>query len=597
MKNRLLLLYLSGYFVPPIAWNFFINFGRIFDGTQYGAILANPAQYVMGTVLLTVFMILLNRNLMTPRLCSRIPRFYLASLILYCALVPNAGLWGIPEVERFQIVFSNLFCIPIISLFTVPHIIMTTKGLEKYVNANKWTLDKKLMSLKTKLAIGSLFTIFGAVFLLFIFNLVVGRSFGGDVNVSLLVARNLTVLLISLGIATLNFTMLISQLSVPINQAVTVLRDIAQGEGDISRRLSIYSQDEIGEMARYLNSTLDKITALVIAIRNQTGALSGIGSELSASTSESGNAVSKINAAINDVRIRATQQTESVASTNRSMLSITERIKVLDGRIDEQATGVTQSSSSIEEMLANIASVTATLSSNAENVSGLAHESDEGRSSLQEVSDRIREIARESEGLLEISGVIERIASQTNLLSMNAAIEAAHAGASGRGFAVVADEIRKLAETSATQSKSISASLKKIKNGMNAISQSTDDVLNRFESINERIKTVSDRELGIKNAMDEQGSGSNEILLAVGQLNEITSRVKEDSAEMLHGGQEVLSESKTLEGISLQVSASMAAMATSIEQISAEMAHVDNIAKRNNESVAALSAELGRFKT
>ncbi|WP_461252397.1 methyl-accepting chemotaxis protein, partial [Treponema sp. R8-4-B8] len=142
-----------------------------------------------------------------------------------------------------------------------------------------------------------------------------------------------------------------------------------------------------------------------------------------------------------------------------------------------------QASTAIEEMVANISSVTNTLVSNTANVNTLKEASEVGRGGLQEVATDIQEIARESEGLLEINSVMENIASQTNLLSMNAAIEAAHAGEAGKGFAVVADEIRKLAESSSDQSKTIGTVLKKIAESIKQITSSTENVLARFEAI------------------------------------------------------------------------------------------------------------------
>lgn len=596
MKTRLLILYLSGYLVPPFVWNFFIGYGRIFEGKQYLAVLTNPGQYLLGTVLLTVLSFILLHLMKTPERCVLAPKFYIASLIGYCVLVPNVGLWGIEDLITFQVLFSNLFCVPIIFLFTVPHIIMTTNRMEMYVSHRGWNPGKMVMSLKMKLAIGSLFTIFGAVILLFMFNIVVGSSFEGDVDVALLVGRNFTVLIVSLTIASLNFVMLISQISSPIKQTISVLRDISEGEGDLSKRVSIWSQDEIGELGRYLNLTMDRLRDLVLAIRDQTQNLSKIGEELSSSMQETTGAVTCVSAMIGEVRDRAKLQTESVSATNEAMGMITEHIGTLNSHIDEQAAGVTQSSAAIEELLANIASVTSTLTSNAENVNQLARASDEGRSSLEDVSNNIREIAKESEGLLEISEVIEQIASQTNLLSMNAAIEAAHAGDAGRGFAVVADEIRKLAETSASQSKTISASLKMIKEAMNSISISTDAVLNKFGAINGSIRTVSDREQGIKNAMDEQTTGSKEILESVGHLNDITSKVKDDSDQMLEGGKSILQESSKLDDISVQVTDSTVEMAASMEQITIAIRNVGEISQRNKQSIDALASKVQRFK-
>ncbi len=167
-------------------------------------------------------------------------------------------------------------------------------------------------------------------------------------------------------------------------------------------------------------------------------------------------------------------------------------------------------------MLANIQSVTQTLMKNVENVTELTQSSEAGHEGLRDVAYDIQDIARESEGLLEINAVMENIASQTNLLSMNAAIEAAHAGESGKGFAVVADEIRKLAESSSEQSKTISTVLKKIKASIDKISLSTDNVLKKFEVIDRGVKIVAEQEENIRNAMEEQDQGSKQILEAIG---------------------------------------------------------------------------------
>jgi len=211
----------------------------------------------------------------------------------------------------------------------------------------------------------------------------------------------------------------------------------------------------------------------------------------------------------------------------------------LNGNVSEQAAAVTQSAAAIEEMVANIQSVTSALTKNADHVKELQSASVVGNQGINEVVTDIRGIAAESESLLGINSVMANIASQTNLLSMNAAIEAAHAGESGRGFAVVADEIRKLAESSSKQSKTIGTVLKTIKTSIDKITKSAENVLNRFDTIDDGIKTVAEQERGVLNAMEEQKQGSEQVLQAIGQVSDITQRVKDDAQQMVKRQQAV----------------------------------------------------------
>jgi methyl-accepting chemotaxis protein len=247
-------------------------------------------------------------------------------------------------------------------------------------------------------------------------------------------------------------------------------------------------------------------------------------------------------------------------------------------------------------MLANIQSVTQTLVKNGENVSELTGASEVGRNGLQGVASDIQEIARESEGLLEINSVMENIASQTNLLSMNAAIEAAHAGDSGKGFAVVADEIRKLAASSSEQSKTISAVLKKIKTSIDKITSSTDNVLKKFAAIDTSVRTVAQQEENIRNAMEEQGQGSKQILEAIHHVNEITRQVESGASEMLEGSAEVIKESKNLEHATHEITGGIDEMVMGTEHINVAIHAVNDLCGRNRDNIELLVKEVSKFK-
>ena len=403
------------------------------------------------------------------------------------------------------------------------------------------------------------------------------------------------VLIVASVIVSIFLTLFItSKISKPIVQAADIIKIAANG--DLTQSININTKDEVGDLSRDFNFTMEKIKNLVLGIKNEANSLSEIGSSLSNDMTETAAAMNEISANIQSIKTRMVSQSASVTETNATMEQIAGNIDKLNDHVERQTSNVSQSSSAIEQMLANIQSVTQTLVKNTENVVNLTDASDVGRTGLQDVASDIQEISRESEGLLEINSVMENIASQTNLLSMNAAIEAAHAGDAGRGFAVVAEEIRKLAESSSEQSKTISTVLKKIKSSIDKITQSTDNVLKRFEAIDFGVKTVSDQEENIRNAMEEQGQGSKQIFSAISSLNDTTQLVKSGSQEMLEGAREVMNETENLEKATQEITGGMNEMASGVDQINTAVNHINELTNQNREAAARLITEVQKFK-
>jgi methyl-accepting chemotaxis protein len=401
---------------------------------------------------------------------------------------------------------------------------------------------------------------------------------------------------IALALSVVTVYFVLNSTTKPIVRVADTLKDISEGEGDLTRSIAVNSKDEVGDLAHYFNKTLEKIKKLIIIIKKEAAGLHDVANDLASNMTETAAAINEITANIQSIKSRVINQSASVTETNATMEQVVLNINKLNGHVETQSNNVSQSSSAIEEMVANINSVTNTLVSNAANVKTLRDASEVGRAGLQDVATDIQEIARESEGLLEINAVMENIASQTNLLSMNAAIEAAHAGESGKGFAVVADEIRKLAESSSEQSKTIGTVLKKIAESIKKITKSTDNVLARFEAIDSSVKTVSLQEENIRNAMEEQGEGSKQLLRSASGLNETTQQVKAGSMEMLDGSKEVIKESQSLEKVTQEISGGMNEMASGADQINIAIHHVNEISVKNREGIEALMQEVSRFK-
>jgi len=402
------------------------------------------------------------------------------------------------------------------------------------------------------------------------------------------------VITIIIGIILLTFIM--RMIFKPAKEINNILMEISQGDGDLTKRIDKIKDNEIGELAKSFNSTLDMITNMIKNIKMETAALIDTGNELSTSMSETASAVNEITANIQSIQNRIISQSASVSETHATMEQVVVNINKLNTHVENQSLNVSSASSAIEQMVANTSSVTDTLIKNSVNVKNLEEASELGRAGLQEVAADIKEIAYQSEGLFNINSVMENISSQTNLLSMNAAIEAAHAGESGKGFAVVAGEIRKLAENSGQQSKTISDVLKKIKGAIDKMTNSTQNVLNKFEAIDSSVTTVSDQEEHIRNSMEEQQSGSKQVLEGIGNLNEITRQVKSGSLEMLEGSEEVIKESTNLEKVTQEITSGMNEMAAGANQINTAINQVNEISVKNRDNISLLVKEVARFK-
>lgn len=208
-------------------------------------------------------------------------------------------------------------------------------------------------------------------------------------------------------------------------------------------------------------------------------------------------------------------------------------VQTLTDAARDMSESVSTSSSAVEEMIANINSINTILEHNAESVGLLDGATRKGMAGIENVAELVSQIEENSNGLSEMSSVIQKIASQTNLLAMNAAIEAAHAGDSGRGFAVVADEIRKLAESSGSQARKISDVLKNVKQLIDATFKDTGDVQKEFSEVVQLSGTVVEQEQTVRRAISEQNEGGKQLLQAVGTMRELTQTVKERTEKLL----------------------------------------------------------------
>ena len=382
----------------------------------------------------------------------------------------------------------------------------------------------------------------------------------------------------------------------PVQTVVSALQNIAQGEGDLTVRLPVHGNDEVTDLSEYFNETIAKIGASIRQVGINSNDMEEIGNELASNMTETASAVNEISANIDGVKQQAMTQAASVTETAATVEEIVRTIKQLNNSIETQAASVAQSSSSVEEMVENIASIGQTLGKTDEVIKSLTTATGDGKATLVTSNTVTQKIAEESGSLMEASSVIQHIASQTNLLAMNAAIEAAHAGEAGKGFAVVADEIRKLAEESSTQGKTITATLKTLSGEIETLSASSKTVEEKFNAIFTLAEQVKDMSNRLTEAMREQENGSREVLTAIKSINSVTIEVQAGSEEMLKGGEGVAEEMQKLDSLTRVITESMNEMASGAVQINNAVQEVSEITQKNKRSIESLAEEVSKFK-
>lgn len=381
-----------------------------------------------------------------------------------------------------------------------------------------------------------------------------------------------------------------------IGNVVDSMNDVSAGEGDLTKRIHVDGDNELGALAVSCNSVIQKLYDVVASLKKSKDSLVHSGEALGGSVQLASGSIEQISSETGNVKSNIEKQIESVSQTSSAVNQILSNISTLNKMIENQGSSVSQASAAVEEMVRNIDTVNVSVDKMVDSFSLLKNGASTVVQKQNVVNVKIDAVQNESNSLQEANNVISSIAEQTNLLAMNAAIEAAHAGDAGKGFSVVADEIRKLSETSSEQSKTIGNQLSEIAQTIKEIVEASGEAGHAISDVSSQIAGTDSVVQEIKFAMQEQSEGSRQISDSLSLMNNSTSEVRSSSAEMAEGSKAILSEIKKLDDSASSMRDSMEQLDAGTQRIGKAGEELDAISRTMRDSISDMEKQVDSFK-
>lgn len=383
----------------------------------------------------------------------------------------------------------------------------------------------------------------------------------------------------------------------PLLSVGTRLEALASADADLTVTIPKTTNDEIGQVAVSFNQFVGNLRALMNEVRKAIEGTAAIKQNLSSSTEETSAAIEEISANLQSIQKQIEVLDANINDNITAVTQISRNIGQVDDQIASQAAMVEQSTAAITEMIASLNNVNSIAQNKQKTTMALANIAAEGRTKIVETAATFRTVVSHIQQIQEMATTINNIAAQTNLLSMNAAIEAAHAGDAGRGFAVVAEEIRKLADSAGSSSHTIARLIKDISAAVRDTDKNVENTSRTFESISQEVTSAVNAFTEIEQSVSELNIGGRQILESTNQINEITVHIRDGSREIKAGTGVMQNSSAKIREVSDRVTTGMTEAATGSAEIVRAMQLLVQEAQDLNEIVDDLKQNFGRFRT
>ena len=383
----------------------------------------------------------------------------------------------------------------------------------------------------------------------------------------------------------------------PLKKLEKQFDELSKGEGDLTKKINILRKDEIGDISLKFNTFTETLKNMIEKLKKMALSLSTISSELASNSEETSAVVREVTASNDSVIKTIGAQNNTINQIINEISIIINGINTISKSVDETMIEVDSSSSAIEEMSSNINSI-GDMTKKADSLTiDLKEITTKSNTYIENLVKSIDVVAENSEKIFDMVQLIMDISEQTNLLAMNAAIEAAHTGEYGKGFAVVAEEIRKLADKSAQGAKEIQLVVKEISNNIQENKKFAAESITSFKSIInsvEKVKTVNHE---ISSSMEEQRNANKSILQSITKLKSSGLKIKEKTEEEIKKSENIKNYITKLTSLIQEIELSTKEQNIAMEEALRAVENLRNMTIKIKEYSKEIKENSDRFKT